>query len=448
MASPRRLGGCRRPKPDSLPMPRLQFEVFVVVERIITIRSRKRSTALAPRNMEQPGHIRETPSRPFSMQPAPASPVPPARRLNGVPKGETYTPALARPVACEHDRIVASFSSPMSAPLPWLVADIGGTNARFGWIGHADAPIEHVHTLDVRGYVGPVEAAEAYLALIARDLGSGAVRPKAAALAVATAVVGDEVVLTNSAWRFSCARTRQALGVKTLRVLNDFEAMALALPRLGPGQWRAHADDPRPGAGVLAVVGPGTGLGVGAAVRAPGGWVALPGEGGHATLAATDEDEARVLAHARQWFGHVSGERLLSGIGLPVLHRAVCAATGAAGTGALTTPQIVERGLDGSDLLARRTLEMFCALLGNFCGSVALTYGARGGLFVGGGIVPRLGGFFFTSAFRQKFEAKGRSRDYLASVPTAVIIDTLAALTGSRAVLEGVGPDICPSPGP
>lgn len=323
----------------------------------------------------------------------------------------------------------------MPAPLPWLVADIGGTNARFGWIDQAQGPIKHVRTLEVSAHPGPVEAVRAYLADIAPACGQALLQPRAAAVAVATPVVGDELLLTNSGWRFSRSHMQQTLGLQALRVLNDFEALSLALPRLGADQWRAHAQPPRADAGVLAVVGPGTGLGVGAAVRAPGGWVALPGEGGHATLAATDDDEARVLTLARQWYGHVSGERLLSGIGLPVLHRAVCADAGAAEPG-LSSPQIVERGLAGSDPLARRTLELFCALLGNFCGSVALIYGARGGLFIGGGIVPRLGDLFFASRFREKFEAKGRCRSYLADVPTAVITDTLAALTGARAALE------------
>jgi glucokinase len=138
----------------------------------------------------------------------------------------------------------------------------------------------------------------------------------------------------------------------------------------------------------------------------------------------------------RQWHAHVSGERLLSGIGLPVLHRAVCALAGAPDPG-LSTPQVIERGLTGGDALARRTLGHFCALLGGFCGSVVLTLGARGGLYIGGGIVPRLGDFFFDSAFRARFEAKGRFSAYLAQVPTAVIIDTELALQGAAAALAG-----------
>jgi glucokinase len=170
-------------------------------------------------------------------------------------------------------------------------------------------------------------------------------------------------------------------------------------------------------------------------VQTPQGWTALPGEGGHATLAATDEDEARVLAEVRRHFEHVSAERVLSGIGLPVLHRAVCALAGQGGR-ELTAAQIVEAGVQGSDAQCQRTLDLFCALLGSFAGNVALTLGARGGVYIGGGIVPRLGARFFQSRFREKFEAKGRFRAYLADIPTALITDTLAALTGAAAALE------------
>ena len=325
--------------------------------------------------------------------------------------------------------------APLPAAAPWLVADIGGTNARFGWVDAPGAPVRHVRTLPTAGHAGPAEAAQAYLQALRAEFGAAWPAPRAAAIAVATSVTGDLVSYTNGPWRFSRAALPAALGVRTARVLNDFEALALALPGLRPGQFRAHAQPPQP-RGVLAVVGPGTGLGVGAAVQTPVGWQALPGEGGHATLAPTDDEESRLLAQVRQWHAHVSGERLLSGIGLPVLHRAVCALAGAPDPG-LATPQIIERGLAGGDALARRTLGHFCALLGGFCGSVALTLGARGGLYIGGGIVPRLGDFFFDSAFRARFEAKGRFSAYLAQVPTAVITDTEVALQGAAAALAG-----------
>lgn len=318
--------------------------------------------------------------------------------------------------------------------LPWLVADVGGTNARFGWVDDPSAVVRHVKTLPVADYVGPLEAVAAYLATLPPlPDGRGQPRPRRSAWALATALDGDWVELTNGHWRFSRQALMRSLNLEELRLLNDFEALALSLPHLQPSQLRAHAAVPR-AHGVLAVIGPGTGLGVGGVVQTRHGWTALPGEGGHATLAATDEQEAQVLAEVRRHYEHVSAERLLSGIGLPVLYRAVCALARVSGQD-LTAPHIVEAGLQGADPLCERTLDLFCALLGSFAGNVALTLGARGGVYIGGGIVPRLGERFFRSNFREKFEAKGRFRSYLADIPTAVITDTLAALTGAAASL-------------
>ena len=319
--------------------------------------------------------------------------------------------------------------------LPWLVADVGGTNARFGWVDDPSGSVRYIRTVPVAEHAGPSEAVAAYLATLPRLApGQGAPRPRRSAWALATALDGDWVELTNSHWRFSRQALMRSLDLEELRLLNDFEALALSLPHLQPSQVRAHAAVPR-AQGVLAVIGPGTGLGVGGVVQTQHGWTALPGEGGHATLAATDEQEAQVLAEVRRHFEHVSAERLLSGIGLPVLYRAVCALARVPGQD-LTAPQIVEAGLQGADPLCERTLDLFCALLGSFAGNVALTLGARGGVYIGGGIVPRLGERFFQSRFREKFEAKGRFRGYLADIPTAVITDTLAALTGAAASLK------------
>jgi glucokinase len=174
---------------------------------------------------------------------------------------------------------------------------------------------------------------------------------------------------------------------------------------------------------------------VGGVIPTAHGWIALPGEGGHATLAVGDEFEAALLARVRKTYPHVSAERLLSGIGLPVLCAAVAGELGAPAE-ALTTETVVDRGLAGSDPVCSRTLDVFCSMLGGFAGNVALTLGARGGVFIGGGIVPRLGDRFFASDFRERFEAKGRFRSYLETIPTALITDTLAALTGAALAVE------------
>ena len=330
----------------------------------------------------------------------------------------------------------ATGAAPAAAGYPRLVADIGGTNARFGWLAAPGAPVAHVHKLPVPDYAGPAEAAQAYLAGLAVASG-GAVRPPChAAFAVATAVTGDRVSFTNSHWDFSRSAVQAALGLQSLLVLNDFESLALSLPGLRPAQVRPHPGVARPAGGALAVVGPGTGLGVGAVVPdGRGGWVALPGEGGHATLAPVDDLESALLAAVRRRFAHVSAERLLSGIGLPVLHQGLADVQGRPAP-ALSAAGIVDAGAAGTDAQCSQTLDLFCALLGSFAGNVALTVGARGGLYIGGGIVPRFADRFFQSAFRQRFEAKGRFQPYLAAIPTALITDTLAALGGSALAIE------------
>ena len=321
---------------------------------------------------------------------------------------------------------------------PWLVGDIGGTNARLGWVAGRGARVTHVRSLPVAEHAGPVAAIGAYLAALQAE--TGAPPPRHAALAVASALDGDLVALTNGHWSFSRKVLGDALGLATLTVLNDFEALALALPRLGPQQLRWQGPTAQP-AGTRAVVGPGTGLGVAGLVPTRGGWVALPGEGGHATLSAADDFEARLLDHARTRHAHVSAERLLSGLGLPLLHEAVVAVTGlparasSASASAPSAQDIVERGLAGEPACAR-TLDVFCALLGGFAGNVALTLGARGGVYIGGGIVPRLGERFVVSRFRERFEGKGRYRAYLQAIPTPLIVDTLAALDGAAAAIE------------
>jgi glucokinase len=324
---------------------------------------------------------------------------------------------------------------------PWLVADIGGTNARFGFVASGDSQIRHARTLPGAEHAGPAAAARAYLAGVADELGATYRAPRAAAFAVATAVAGDSVSFTNSGWSFSRAAVRQELALDELLVLNDFEALALSLPRLQPAQVRAF---PAPGATALAgatraVIGPGTGLGVAGLAPTRHGWVALAGEGGHATLAAADDFESALLAAVRSQHAHVSAERLLSGIGLPTLHAAVAAVMGVA-VETLNAGEIVERGSAAvPDEVCSRTLDSFCALLGSFAGNVALTLGARGGVYIGGGIVPRLGERFFASRFRECFEAKGRFQTYLAGIPTLLILDTTTALAGAAQALEQHG---------
>jgi len=317
-----------------------------------------------------------------------------------------------------------------SSDHPVLVADVGGTHARFGLVRQADAPVSEVATFKTKEHASLQEAAHAYL----RGLPEPA-RPVRAALALAAPIVGETVQMTNLAWRIDSREVATSLQLGQVRLLNDFEALALALPALGDADlaWigPARADRSLP----MAVIGPGTGLGVASCVPSATGWIALAGEGGHATAAPHDDFESEVLRAARGEHRHVSAERLLSGLGLPLLHRAVCTVRGVP-LQALTAEEISRRALQDGDADCAATIDTFCAMLGGFAGNVALTVGARGGVFVAGGIAHKLGSFFTGSRFRERFEDKGRCRPYLGGIATALITAPHAALTGAAQALR------------
>jgi glucokinase len=308
-----------------------------------------------------------------------------------------------------------------------LVADIGGTHARFALLDERGLP-ERVRVLAVADYVGPVEAVQAYL----HEFDSPPLR--AAAIALAAPVHADVIRMTNADWVFVRADITARLGLAQLLLLNDFAALALSLPHL------AAADLRQVGGGTVvplapkAVLGPGTGLGVSGVFFARGRWLALTGEGGHCSLAPGDRREAEILALAWREFAHVSAERLLSGSGLPLLYRLVGEVDGWSGE-SLATPEIVARAVSGDDPRCRAVIDTLCAMLGAMAGNLALTLGAQGGVYVGGGIIPRLGDLFDRSAFRTRFEAKGRFAAYLVAIPTYVMLCPTPALLGSAHAL-------------
>lgn len=316
----------------------------------------------------------------------------------------------------------------LSAPPPVLVADIGGTNARFGLMG--ETGVDHSAILACADFPTLEAAARTYLerARPARPLRQGA-------LAIAGPVTGDHVVMTNHVWSFSIRATRGALGLERLEVINDFTAVALAVPRLGAAD-RVQIGGGTPESGrVIGVIGPGSGLGVSGLVPGPGGWVALSGEGGHVTMPAATERESAVLDRLRRQFEHVSAERVISGPGLVNLHEALCALSGR-DPQALSPAAITAAALSDGDPLCVEAVALFCAMLGTVAGNLALTLGARGGIYIAGGIVPQLGDFLARSAFRERFVGKGRLRSYLDPIPTCVITHALPAFLGLRAVLD------------
>ncbi|MGP3958129.1 glucokinase [Nonomuraea sp. 3N208] len=307
--------------------------------------------------------------------------------------------------------------------LPWLVADIGGTNARFGLVTSLGARPSNVAVLAVADYATLPEAVAAYLAEHA-----GGVRPGAACLAVAGPIDGDSYRLTNSSW----AGSVRDLDVPYARLLNDFEALAVSLPHLD-GDDLVSLGGPELGYGVKAVLGPGTGLGVGGLVPTEHGWTPIPGEGGHVTVPVVDRRELEVVRVLQaQGRPHVVAEHVLSGPGLVRLHRALAQVNGVSAP-ELTASDVVAR-LD--DSLCAETIEVFCGMLGSFAGNVALTLGARGGVYLGGGVLPRIVERVRTSSFRTRFAANPDMAAYLAAIGTALIVAPQPALTGAAAWLS------------
>lgn len=314
--------------------------------------------------------------------------------------------------------------------LTWLVADAGATNLRVALCGPAVEGLHARRVLRCADFATLGDALESYL----RETGA---RPRQASLAVAGPVGGDEFRFTNNAWMFSRERLAARFGLERLLVLNDFEALAMALPHLPAAQLQTVGGGaPEPGC-AKAVLGPGSGLGVALLVPdsvAPGRWIAVPGEGGHTGFAPADEIEDDILRVLRAEHGHVSNEALLSGPGLARLYAALARLAGQDAV-PLEAAQVSVRALEGSDALAVRALDVFFAVLGSVAGDIALVGGARGGVYVGGGIVPRMTGAMRASRFRARFEDKGAQRGYVSGIATAVIADTAPALMGARAAL-------------
>jgi glucokinase len=228
---------------------------------------------------------------------------------------------------------------------------------------------------------------------------------------------------------------QQELGFASFLVINDFTALARALPHLSPGQkQQVGGGNARPG-GVIGLLGAGTGLGVSGMVPAGDKWIALQSEGGHVTFSPADEREIDILRFAWREFAHVSAERLLSGVGLELICRALAHRAGKPDLG-LSAPEITRRALAHECAVCDETIDAFCAMLGTVASNIAITLGTQGGIYIGGGIVPKLGARFHQSPFRQRFEAKGRFAAYLAQVPSYIIIAEYPAFLGVSAMLE------------
>jgi glucokinase len=311
---------------------------------------------------------------------------------------------------------------------PRLLADIGATHARLA-LQTEPGVFRSVQVLKCDDFEDIVAMLSFYVTEHAK------VALQHAALAVANPINGDQVRMTNRHWEFSTDAVRRALKLQTLLIVNDFTALAMALPGLTPNDLMQVGGGKAADNAVIGVLGAGTGLGVSGMIPTVDGFVTLGSEGGHMNFAPADAREFAILQFAwRQW-PHVSNERLVSGPGMEIIHRALAERNGVAAP-ERSSAEIIAGALEQHDPLCLEVLDCFCGMLGTAAANLAVTLGAFGGIFIGGGVVPRMGAWFATSSFRARFEAKGRFSGYLAEIPTYVITTPNPAFHGVATILS------------
>ncbi|MFM9433681.1 glucokinase [Janthinobacterium sp. CG_23.3] len=316
---------------------------------------------------------------------------------------------------------------------PRLLADVGGTNARFA-LETAPGDIGLVVVLPCANYASLTDALKAYLAS-PEVAAAGGAAVRNAAVAIANPVDGDFLQMTNHHWSFSIEAMRLECGFDNFVVVNDFTALARSLPHLSAADKRQVGSGEARADAALGLIGPGTGLGVSGLIPSHGYWSALQSEGGHVSFSPVNQTEIAILQFAWREFEHVSAERLMSGVGLELIYRALADRAGVAAE-AIGAAEITRRALAGESALCDDVIEAFCGMLGTVCGNIAVTLGAHGGIYIGGGIVPRLGERFDRSSFRARFQQKGRFVKYLSQVPTFVITAQYPAFLGTSAILS------------
>ena len=304
-----------------------------------------------------------------------------------------------------------------------LIGDIGGTNARFAIAERGT--YRQLRHLEVDRYPSLHDALFDYLKALPEAERAGL----SGVLAIAGPVIGDKITMTNKAWSFSVAELKRSLNLLSLTVVNDFAANARAIPHIAPSGLLVVGPASPAAKGNIGVIGPGTGLGVSTLIPSGADWVLVAGEGGHATLAAANEEEEAIIHMLRKRWSHVSAERVPSGAGLVNLYEAICAIDGVEPL-MLSPADVTKRAMNKSDDACVRAFARFCEFLGSVAGDLALTVGALGGVYIAGGILLRFKETFAASAFRQRFEAKGRFATMLARIPTYLILEESPALIG------------------
>lgn len=311
-----------------------------------------------------------------------------------------------------------------------VAADIGGTHARFaiariegGRVVHLDTPV----TLKAAEHASLQTAWEAFGEALGRPL------PRAAAIALATPIVGDVLKMTNNPWIIRPALISEKLKVDRHVLINDFGAVGHAVATLPDDQFRylAGPEGPLPERGVISVIGPGTGLGVASLVRADGHYHVIETEGGHVEYPSLDSTEDAILARLRQQFTRVSAERVVAGPGLSAIYHALAALEGRAIV-EVPDAELWARALDGSDSLAAAAFDRFCLSLGTVAGDIVLAQGARA-LVIAGGLGLRIAHQLGQSGFATRFVAKGRFQRLMESIPVKLITHPQPGLYGAAA---------------
>ncbi len=311
-----------------------------------------------------------------------------------------------------------------------LIADIGGTNIRFGIVGE-NSSITDIKTYQCGEYSSLAEVIRVYLERF--DCKNITIN---ACLAIACPVETDEITMTNLPWTFSQSALKEALNLSQLYLINDYTAIAHAVPlltkeqRVQIGTGKAVAGKP------ISICGPGTGLGVANLVPTSEGWSCLGGEGGHVDFAPVDADEIKILSYLLESKQHrISYEQLLCGKGLEQIYQAFLSFDELPAQH-LSAEQISARALDGSCQICEKSLKQFCNTLGSLAGNLALTLGSFGGVYIAGGIVPRFVSFIQRSDFRKRFDAKGRLSSFINNIPTYVITEAQPGLLGASAYIS------------
>ncbi len=313
----------------------------------------------------------------------------------------------------------------------WLVADIGGTHARFALVSGADPTPDDEQVLSTGDYDDFVAAVETYLGALSGE------RPVGGFCAIANPVRGDYLRMTNHHWAFSIETSRQRLGFRALRFINDFSAQALAMPWLADAEYeRLSGDNPQPNE-PLAVLGPGTGLGVSALIPFGDQHAVLDSEGGHVTYTPVNEREHAVARTLQARYGHCSAERIISGPGLVATYQALCHLDDREAA-PLAPAEVSQRAADDTDRHCAEAIELFTLALATTASNLAVTLGAGGGVYLAGGLLPKLGSLFEPQRFHERFTAKGRFSDYLASIPVYRVHAEHPALRGLAHNLDRV----------